>query len=42
MTTEAVMILVNGKKGRIPKDRSWLKVKQMMSRVDQFLDGLFL
>ena len=38
-TTEAVMILVCGKKGKIPKDRSWLKVKQMMSKVDQFLDG---
>ena len=41
MTTEAVMILVYGKKGKIPRDRSWLKVKQMMSKVDQFLDGEF-
>ena len=40
MVTEAVMILVMGKKGRIPKDRSWNKVKAMMNKVDQFLDGL--
>ena len=40
MVTEAVMILVNGSKGKIPKDRSWNKVKAMMNKVDQFLDGL--
>ena len=34
------MVLVEGIKGKVPKDRSWNKVKVMMAKVDQFLDGL--
>ena len=40
MVTGAVMVLMQGQKGKIPKDRSWLKIKAMMAKVDQFLDGL--
>ena len=40
MTTGAVMVLILGQSGKIPKDRSWAKVKIMMSKVDQFLDSL--
>ena len=34
------MVLVEGIKGKVPKDRSWNKVKVMMAKVDQFLDAL--
>ena len=34
------MVLVEGIKGKVPKDRSWNKVKVMMAKVDQFLDSL--
>ena len=34
------MVLIDGRKGRVPKDRSWTKVKTMMAKVDQFLDSL--
>merc|ERR1719232_1504263 len=40
MVTGAVMVLMDGQKGKIPKDRSWAKVKVMMAKVDQFLDAL--
>ena len=40
MVTGAVMVLVLGQHGRVPKDRSWAKVKAMMGKVDQFLDSL--
>ena len=40
MGTGAVMVLMEGGGGRIPKDRSWAKVKIMMNKVDQFLEGL--
>ena len=40
MVTGAVMVLVLGQSGRVPKDRSWPKVKAMMGKVDQFLDSL--
>ena len=41
LVTEAVMVLLLGQReGRIPKDRSWVKVKVMMAKVDQFLDSL--
>ena len=34
------MVLIEGGGGKIPKDRSWAKVKIMMNKVDQFLDSL--
>ena len=37
--TAAVMVLLSTT-GKIPKDRSWLKAKNMMSKVDQFLESL--
>jgi dynein heavy chain len=37
--TAAVMVLLSPM-GKIPKDRSWLKAKIMMSKVDAFLDNL--
>ena len=40
MVTGAVMVLMEGQKGKIPKDRSWPKVKVMMAKVDKFLDDL--
>ena len=40
LVTEAVMVLLLGCDGKIPKDRSWAKVKVMMAKVDQFLDQL--
>ena len=40
MTCGAVMVLIEGPKGKVPKDRSWAKIKIMMSKVDQFLDSL--
>ena len=40
MVTGAVMVLVLGQHGKVPKDRSWPKVKAMMGKVDQFLDSL--
>ena len=40
MVTGAVMVLIVGQSGKIPKDRSWAKVKIMMNKVDQFLDSL--
>ena len=40
MVSGAVMVLLEGQKGKIPKDRSWAKVKLMMAKVDQFLDQL--
>ena len=40
MVMDAVMILIEGRKGKIPKDKSWNKVKAMMNKVDQFLDSL--
>ena len=40
MVSGAVMVLILGQSGKIPKDRSWAKVKLMMNKVDQFLDGL--
>ena len=40
MTSGAVMVLILGQSGKIPKDRSWAKVKIMMNKVDQFLDSL--
>ena len=40
MVTGAVMVLIVGGKGKIPKDRSWANVKAMMNKVDQFLDSL--
>ena len=41
MVTGAVMVLIQGQAtGKIPKDRSWAKIKIMMSKVDQFLDSL--
>ena len=36
----AVMVLIEGQKGKIPKDRSWARVKMMMAKVDKFLDNL--
>ena len=40
MVSGAVMVLILGQGGKVPKDRSWAKVKVMMAKVDQFLDGL--
>ena len=40
MVTGAVMVLIQGQAGKIPKDRTWAKVKIMMAKVDQFLDSL--
>ena len=40
MVSGAVMVLFIGQNGKVPKDRSWAKVKAMMGKVDQFLDGL--
>ena len=40
MVTGAVMVLIEGGGGKIPKDRSWAKIKIMMNKVDQFLDSL--
>ena len=40
MVMGAVMVLIEGRKGKVPKDRSWTKVKAMMAKVDQFLDSL--
>ena len=41
MATGAVMFLVLGQAtGKISKDRSWLKVKIMMAKVDQFQESL--
>ena len=40
MTLGAVMVLILGQSGKIPKDRSWAKIKIMMAKVDQFLDSL--
>ena len=40
MVTGAVMVLVLGQHGKVPRDRSWPKVKAMMGKVDQFLDSL--
>ena len=40
MTLGAVMVLILGQSGKIPKDRSWAKIKMMMAKVDQFLDSL--
>ena len=40
MVTGAVMVLIEGGGGKIPKDRSWAKIKIMMNKVDQFLEGL--
>ena len=37
--TAAVMVLL-APNGKVPKDRSWMKAKNMMSKVDHFLDGL--
>ena len=34
------MVLIEGGGGKIPKDRSWAKIKIMMNKVDQFLDSL--
>ena len=34
------MVLIESGGGKIPKDRSWAKVKIMMNKVDQFLDSL--
>ena len=35
MVTGAVMVLMQGQKGKIPKDRSWLKIKAMMAKVEK-------
>ena len=40
LVTEAVLVLLLGQDGKIPKDRSWAKVKVVMAKVDQFLDQL--
>ena len=40
MTAGAVMVLLMGQKGKIPKDRSWANIKIMMAKVDQFLESL--
>ena len=40
MVLGAVMVLIIGQQGKIPKDRSWAKIKLMMAKVDQFLDAL--
>ena len=40
MVAGAVMVLMEGGSGKIPKDRSWAKIKIMMNKVDSFLDGL--
>ena len=40
MVSGAVMVLFIGQNGKVPKDRSWAKVKAMMGKVDQFFDGL--
>ena len=40
MVSGAVMVLIQGQCGKVPKDRSWAKVKVMMAKVDQFLDNL--
>nr|XP_023023241.1 dynein beta chain, ciliary-like [Leptinotarsa decemlineata] len=36
----AAVLVLFSKKGKIPKDRGWKESKQMMSRVDQFLNDL--
>ena len=36
----AVMVLLANPPHKIPKDRSWAKAKQMMAKVDPFLDSL--
>ena len=36
----ALLQAAGGQHGRVPKDRSWPKVKAMMGKVDQFLDSL--
>ena len=40
MVAGAVMVLLQGQKGKIPKDRSWANIKIMMAKVDQFLESL--
>ena len=40
MVAGAVMVLLMGQKGKIPKDRSWANIKIMMAKVDQFLESL--
>ena len=40
MVTGAVMVLIQGQAGKIPKDRTWAKVKIMMAKVDQFLGNI--
>ena len=40
MVAGAVMVLLMGTKGKIPKDRSWANIKIMMAKVDQFLESL--
>ena len=40
MVLGAVMVLIIGQQGKIPKDRSWAKIKLMMAKVDHFLDSL--
>ena len=34
------MVLIEGRNGKVPKDRSWAKVKAMMAKMDKFLDSL--
>ena len=33
MVTGAVMVLMEGQKGRIPKDRSWAKVSMLVTKI---------
>ena len=40
MVMGAVMVLIEGRNGKVPKDRLWAKVKAMMAKVDKFLDSL--
>ena len=40
MVIGAVMVLILGGKGKIPKDRSWANGKIMMNKVDSFLESL--
>ena len=40
MVSGAVMVLLQGQGGKIPKDRSWASIKMMMAKIDQFLDSL--
>jgi hypothetical protein len=40
MVMGAVMVLIEGRNGKVPKDRSWAKVKAMMAKMDKFLDSL--